>query len=420
MKICFFVDARSPIAQNWIRYYLDRGWEVDVISSYPSGSDVLPGARLTVIPLGFSELAARARSFDLYETASDWTHGDALAAMTRDYLFPIASSARSWLAPAELVRHISRVRSLVRSIRPDLVHAMRIPFEGMMAALSVRDVPVVVSVWGNDFTLHAAGNPLIAALSRYTLRRVDALHCDCQRDLRLAIELGFDTRKPAAVLPSAGGIDLSVFHPDARGAGPDLLEGLGSGPVVVNPRGFRGYVRNDEFFRAIPIVLDQVPTARFVCSSMATNEWARHRVRELNLEASVRLLPYVPHSRMAAVLGRADVAVSPSTHDGTPNSLLESMACGAFPVAGDIESVREWITDGYNGLLCDPTDPKALAAAIIRALADAPLRERAAAHNRELVSTRAEHGEVMRAATEFYRRIVGPVHFNQEDAACAG
>ena len=48
--------------------------------------------------------------------------------------------------------------------------------------------------------------------------------------------------------------------------------------------------------------------------------------------------------------------------------ILEGMALGALPVAGDIESIREWITQGKNGLLFDPNDPRAVAAAILSAL----------------------------------------------------
>jgi glycosyltransferase involved in cell wall biosynthesis len=36
----------------------------------------------------------------------------------------------------------------------------------------------------------------------------------------------------------------------------------------------------------------------------------------------------------------------------------------AFPVCGDLESIREWIDDGVNGFLVDPTDAQALAGAI--------------------------------------------------------
>jgi glycosyltransferase involved in cell wall biosynthesis len=376
---------------------------------------------LTVIPLGFSGLSALARPVQSGGSpdARTWVHAAMSAAHGR--LFPAASQARQWLAPIELVRHIARVRAIVSSTHPDVVHAMRIPFEGMLAVLAVREVPVVVSVWGNDFTLHAAGSRLVAAFTKYTLRRADALHCDCHRDLRLALAMGFDAQKPAVVLPGAGGIDQVTFHPRTRDAEPPpLLDGVSHRPIVVNPRGFRGYVRNEEFFQSIPRVLQHVPDALFVCSAMAHNKWAQRRVADLGIEGSVRLLPYVPHSQMAAILARAEVAVSPSEHDGTPNTLLESMACGAFPVAGDIESVREWITDGHNGLLCNPADPAALAAAITRALTDAPLRDRARQYNGELVASRAEHGAVMRAATTFYQRVVGPIRFSEDSSKCAG
>ena len=82
------------------------------------------------------------------------------------------------------------------------------------------------------------------------------------------------------------------------------------------------------------------------------------------------------------------------------------MACGCFPVAGDIESVREWITDGVNGLLCDATDPDSLADAISRALGHLQLREKSRAYNNHLVMERAEYSSVIRRAEEFYSEII--------------
>ena len=45
--------------------------------------------------------------------------------------------------------------SLIADLQPDLVHAMRLPFEGFLAAAAVEKVPLLISVWGNDFTLFA-------------------------------------------------------------------------------------------------------------------------------------------------------------------------------------------------------------------------------------------------------------------------
>jgi glycosyltransferase involved in cell wall biosynthesis len=109
---------------------------------------------------------------------------------------------------------------------------------------------------------------------------------------------------------------------------------------------------------------------------------------------------------MAELFRRCQVAVSPSTHDGTPNTLLEAMACGCFPVAGDIESLREWIDPGENGLLVDPQNAHFLAEAILQALRDADLRLRAREHNTRLVAERAEYRQVMGEAEKFNIRLI--------------
>ncbi len=108
---------------------------------------------------------------------------------------------------------------------------------------------------------------------------------------------------------------------------------------------------------------------------------------------------------MAEVYRRAAVLVSPSIHDGTPNTLLEGMASGCFPVAGDLESIREWITDGENGLLTDATDPGKLAESIVSALKNKELRHSAAKQNNRIIQERAEYKACMKLAGSFYERV---------------
>jgi glycosyltransferase involved in cell wall biosynthesis len=126
----------------------------------------------------------------------------------------------------------------------------------------------------------------------------------------------------------------------------------------------------------------------------------------LQLRESVWLIPPLNLQDMARLFRSAAVTVSPSIHDGTPNTLLEAMASGCFPVAGDLESIREWITHGVNGLLCDPREPESIAQMIIRALSDSAMRSCAVAKNLDLVGERADRDNVMTAATAFYRRVL--------------
>jgi len=108
---------------------------------------------------------------------------------------------------------------------------------------------------------------------------------------------------------------------------------------------------------------------------------------------------------MADAFRAAQVMVSPSTHDGTPNTLLEALACGCLPVASDLESIREWITPGENGLLVNAAAPQALAQAMLRGLRDADLRARAAAQNAALIAERGDYAENMRRVEVFYAQI---------------
>jgi glycosyltransferase involved in cell wall biosynthesis len=76
-------------------------------------------------------------------------------------------------------------------------------------------------------------------------------------------------------------------------------------------------------------------------------------------------------------------------------------------VVGDIESLREWITPGVNGLLVDPRDSNALAEAILIAFRDQDLWQSAQAHNARLVAARADYRAVMPKAERFYKDLIG-------------
>ena len=61
--------------------------------------------------------------------------------------------ARYILGPLTLPFYGFKLNRVIRKVRPDAVHALRIPFEGMLAAQTPASVPLAVSIWGNDLTL---------------------------------------------------------------------------------------------------------------------------------------------------------------------------------------------------------------------------------------------------------------------------
>lgn len=387
MRILYIADGRSPIAINWIKYFVQQGDEVHLATTFPSQPE-LNLASLAFVPLAFSSAKAAG---DPGKRRGIWGAG----------LVGLRTKVRQWLGPFTIPAAGRQIRMLIEDIRPDLVHAMRIPYEGMAAAAAMEGssrLPLVISVWGNDFTLHAKSSPWMAAWTRRAMLRADALHSDCQRDVRLARELGFEKGKPAFVAPGNGGVDIGMFYP-----GESAQEGHEE--WVINPRGVRAYVRNDTFFKAIPIVLEKRPETRFVCLGMKESTLAQGWVRELGIGNQVDLLPTLPRAELPHLYRRCSMVVSPTMHDGTPNTLLEALACGCFPVAGDLESIREWIENGRNGLLVDPTNDLELSQAILRGLDDQELVKQARAQNLKMIEERAEYGSVMARAVEFYKSL---------------
>jgi glycosyltransferase involved in cell wall biosynthesis len=379
MKILFVVDARSPIATNWIRHFANRGDEIHIASTFQCELD-FPIKSFELTPVAFSSVKNPAQR-----------PGTASARTVK-----LRTAIRHWFGPLTVRRASQRLRRYIDEVKPDLIHAMRIPYEGMLAADAYTGIPLIVSIWGNDFTLHAPSTSMMSHYTRWTMQVADALHSDTQRDVRLAHEWGLSVDKPSLVTPGNGGIRSDIFYP----ASTPVDE-----PVIINPRGFRPYVRNDSFFKAIPLVLAKHPNAKFICALMAGDAQAEQWIRELNISHAVELLAPMPHFEMANVFRRAQIVVSPSVHDGTPNTLLEGITCGCFPVAGDLESIREWITPNENGLLFDSTNPQSIADAIIYAIENKNLQNKAAGLNQEMIASRAEYKSNMLRAEEFYKRV---------------
>ena len=398
MRILLVADGRSPITRNWLRMLSGLDYKISLVSTYPYES--IPGLEHQyTLPVAFSGMSGS-------QVARSGTRRQTRLRGVVARLRPLLLRVRALLVPMLLAKPRKEFLSIVAELRPDVVHALRVPFEGMLAAVTPAEIPLIVSIWGNDLTFHARTSFLMKRQTRRALARADGLLADANRDVRLAFQWGLKVGTPTAVLPGNGGLDLeeinrtlslSVAHDYT------LPEGR---PLVVNPRGFRpGSVHQDVFFASIPQILKEFPQAYFVCTAMQGQPQALKWVQQYRLHEQILLLPYLNQQQLWQLFSRAQVYVSLSSHDGTPNTFLEALACGCFPVVGDIESLREWLEPERTGLLVDPKDPQAAAQAILRALRHPELRERARQENIRVLKKRAEVNGVRKEARNFYAQF---------------
>ncbi len=399
MHVMLVADGRSPITKRWIASLVNLDYTITLVSTYPCAPMPGVGAQY-LLPVAFAGSAGSQTGKSSEPSALK----KALIPRFRSLFLKL----RYAIGPLTLARYGRMLDRIIAEEQPDLVHAMRIPFEGMLGSFTPLGIPFAVSIWGNDLTFHSRGSRLMEKYTRRTLERADGLLADASRDIRLGRQAGFSEARPALVVPGSGGVDFDLMEQvilnESQSAAEVMREKV---PIVINPRGFRpGSVRNDIFFNAIPIVLDRMPNVNFVCVAMEGQPEALKWIKELNLDHRVRLTPYLTQGQLWNLFKIATVTVSYSSHDGTPNSLLEAMSCGCYPVVGDIESLREWITPGVNGMLVDKESPSALAEAILAALNNSHGREQAAVYNRQLMLDKANTVTVRQQVGEFYRRLV--------------
>lgn len=135
------------------------------------------------------------------------------------------------------------------------------------------------------------------------------------------------------------------------------------------------------------------------------------RVRELGLEARVRMLGTVPHAQLLGYYrdGAVDCVVLPSIdlgggiHEGLSVALIEAMACGlpavSTPTGGQAE-----LLDRGAGVLVPPRDAAALADALGGLLASPDLRARFGRAGRRRIE---EEFDADAIAAELVRRFAG-------------
>jgi len=101
----------------------------------------------------------------------------------------------------------------------------------------------------------------------------------------------------------------------------------------------------------------------------------RRRARDLGLAEQCEFAGnYVSPDGRAAFLQSLDIFVLPSLAEGTPNSIIEAMACGLPVIASAVGGIADMIT-GECGILVPPGDSKALEEAMLKLAGDPELRK---------------------------------------------
>lgn len=140
---------------------------------------------------------------------------------------------------------------------------------------------------------------------------------------------------------------------------------------------------------ALVKALAVMPRLRVRLIGPVTCGWYRDdllaKARELGVEDRFELVPGLPPDspELKAAYAAADVFALPSVHEPFGIVALEAWAAGVPLVAARVGGLKDFVRDGENGLLFDPSDDAALPAALRRLTDDPALGPRLAAQASE-------------------------------------
>jgi glycosyltransferase involved in cell wall biosynthesis len=298
-----------------------------------------------------------------------------------------------------------RLSRVIKRTAPDVLHAHD-PHGIAMAALALSigsgagqskaNMPALVAARRVDF--HLKGN----SFSRWKHRQVECFIAASEaiRQMLLA-----DGMPPDRTITVHEGID--VDHVAAAPA-VNLHEALflpHGAPIVGNVAALVPHKGQRHLIDAAHLVVQQAPDTRFVI--LGEGELREHlekQVHEHRLEKHV-LLPGF-RTDILGCIKAFDLFVMSSVTEGLGTSLLDAMAAARAIVATTAGGIPEIVEDGVNGLLVPPRDAPALAAAILRALADADLRRRMGDAGLARVTERFTVERMVVQTAAAYERIV--------------
>ncbi|WP_440769257.1 glycosyltransferase family 4 protein [Natronorubrum sp. DTA28] len=87
----------------------------------------------------------------------------------------------------------------------------------------------------------------------------------------------------------------------------------------------------------------------------------RKRARSFGLDDRVTFTGSVETTVLESILERSHVLAVPARYEGFGMVYLEAMEYGVVPIASSVGGASEFVADGRNGFVVDPTDPDRLA-----------------------------------------------------------
>ncbi|PIQ99090.1 MAG: hypothetical protein COV66_14495 [Nitrospinae bacterium CG11_big_fil_rev_8_21_14_0_20_45_15] len=264
------------------------------------------------------------------------------------------------------------LRALKNAKRTDLFFSFWLP--GACVGVAVKwftGKPVVARLSGSDLLL--IQSPATSFFIKLILKHTRAVVCQDKTFYSALVQLGVAEEK---IICIPNGLDNELFQPYPKQKARKKL-GLNQDEKYILAV---GRLSKSKGHANLILAFKQLLTNHSNLRLIIVGEGEeKQSLLDLAVKEGVAdkttLAGFQEHTSIPWWLNAADVFVLPSHLEGTPNILLEAMACGLPVIATDVGGVAEIITNEQNGLLIQPDSRIEIEMALHRVLNDPVLKK---------------------------------------------
>jgi glycosyltransferase involved in cell wall biosynthesis len=323
----------------------------------------------------------------------------------------LARAARVALTDRAQARFVARIAPAA-----DVIHAMAFLSLSPALAISRRQGGTPVIYDARDIYASAANIARLPGFVRRSFARFERRLARRARRVVTVNEPYADVLAgrlgPPRPLVAMNGPSRSAQPPTPQRRFHETLDLAPGARVVLYHGGFSPDRGIEQLIEALPLLPPEATLVLLGYGELL--EPLRRRVGEPALAGRLHVLPAVAPDVLLDWVASADVAampIQPTTLNHrltTPNKLFEAMAAGTPVVASDLPGMAPIVRDTRCGVLCDPTEPAAIAAAI-RTVLEATDEQRDAwcRGGREAAAGRYSWEEQVAGLLAEYGRITG-------------
>ena len=284
----------------------------------------------------------------------------------------------------------------IKNFQPSILHALELQNAGYVSlrALS-RSKPqalrFMATNWGSDIFWFQRF-PKHKAKLQALLKIADAYSAECERDISLARNLGFQGQA-MPVIPNAGGFSAADL---------EIPRLIAAERKTIALKGYDGWVGRAmislEAVRELAVDLRGYQLVVY-SANRSVIKLAKQVANETGLSIQVFGKGAMSHKAVLEMFAKSKIYVGLSESDGISTSMLEAMAMGAIPVQTSTACCDEWFGD--SGVAVREISVSAVKVAILQALVLAEDPQNAQ-ENLATIRSRAGAEQVKLTALGFY------------------